>query len=259
MDVTAKPNRQQEKTKVDAMKRTLVSFVHTMTLLTLAMGASSAYGQFAIIQDASPQAFSNTCQSYALAYAIGTAPNSPMPIKTPDELRALELDLRKAIEAQAKKQKLTPYHHEVWRAVVPTYTNGVFVLQERFYKTQDEVFKQIEELTGQGAVGSMPVMFDAGLVKTPALVSFDAIENDSYATGHIINVLGIGKRVATGERELLMLNSAVKNKSAGARIVQCAAGITWGDMNYVAVAKVVSRYILKKYQVGYSVMWLARK
>jgi hypothetical protein len=77
----------------------LASSVFSCILLFFSGPASAAI--LDILLAPRPQAPTNTCQSYALALAIGSLAGSPLPVSTVDELRASEFEIRKRIETIA--------------------------------------------------------------------------------------------------------------------------------------------------------------
>ena len=243
-------------------------------LLSLIVGQHSAAAMavgLAFVQEPMPQALSNSCQSYALSLALGVDTRNPTPIATPKDLRQAELKLRTALVAEAaalnKKEGKSkgkdgyyePTSHAVWASVLPRYSSGKFVLKQQFLPTIEAVAAKVAEITGVPDVSTWPMEFSAALVKQPALVSFSRIGKDSYASGHIVAVLGVvpsPPRSPVQSPKLLLVNSAAKSKSTK-QVLQCdVTAPEWGDEHYAAVTVTTSDYQLKNYGAGFSVMWL---
>jgi hypothetical protein len=215
----------------------------------------AALAQSFILTAPQPQAFTNSCQSYAVAFALGTAPGSAYPVRSTGELRSLEIELRKRIEDVAKKQNSTPDRLEVWQVAVFEHTSGRYKLHSQAFPDVSTALRKVGELT-QTTVGEPlalgPFVPQGG---TPVLLSMEAILNSAYPSGHIVTALGVGGPL-NSPKSLLVLNGAVKTGPKTASSCQ-----TIGDEKYAAELQFLrypTDFLLKKYADGYHVMWIAR-
>ncbi len=209
-----------------------------------------------LVVSPSPQSYTNTCQSYALAYSLGTLGNSPYPIDTTRELRTLELELRQKIEAVAQRDQSTPYHHAVWQTAVQEFTSGQFRLHREELADEAALAARIVELTGIDAAETLGPALSSFLIKTPVLLSFRRIGTSSYPSGHIVPVLGTSGGVVSRPK-LLLLNPAVKSSPSPDRLL-CSPDTLPGDTRYSAVTSIESDYELRPFDGRWVLQWLAK-
>lgn len=210
-----------------------------------------------LVVSPAPQSYTNTCQSYALAYSLGTFANSPYPIETTRQLRTLELELRRKIEAVAARDELTPYHHSVWQTAVAEFTSGQFRLNREEFSSEVPLAARIADLTGIDAAETLGPVVSSLLIETPVLLSFTRIGASSYANGHIVPVLGTSGN-AQARRKLLLLNPAVKAGGSAPTRSLCSQDTLPGDERYSALTSIESDYTFKDFSGRLVLMWLSR-
>ena len=226
-----------------------------MTVLMSSPGAGATV--IDLVVSPSPQSYNNTCQSYALAYLLGTAVDSPYSIETTRQLRTLELELRQKIEHIASQDStLTPYHHSVWQEAVAGFTSGQFELKREEYSSELPLVARIAGLTGIDGAEELGVVLSSLLIRTPVMVSFQRIGTNEYAQGHIVPVLGTSGALHS-RRKLLLLNPAVKG-GAGATRLLCSVDDLPGDERYTAMTSIEADYVFKNYGGRLVLMWLSR-
>lgn len=201
--------------------------------------ACPASAQLAFYDAAWPQEQSNTCQSYALAYALARAGAPGFELR-PDRLRSAERSVREAIKSIGGDTSLWT----TWQRAVCKLTSNVYSLKIK--KDLPDALSAIEEagrLAGEWTSQVTPSLAELA-AKTPALISVRSVEGATYSPSHIVVVLGAG-RGARSPKPLLLLNSAVK--VANRAFTMCTAdgfGDGEKDMQWSAGVSWVTRYTL---------------
>lgn len=201
-----------------------------------------------IVLSPKPQAYPNTCQSYALAFAFARAGVPGFEVAGVAELRASEGRIRKALEQQGD-----PYAHATWQAATKTLTGGAFTLERREFSDPESFMAFLGDTTGVTNAGSLGTVLSFLTVRTPVLTSFSSIGSSSYPSGHIVAVLGTDGPPHQS-RKLLLLNSAIKAGSAVR--LSCESGDLPGDARYKAAAGLEDAYTLKTYSGKFVALWL---
>ncbi|MDO8418234.1 MAG: hypothetical protein Q7S87_18860 [Agitococcus sp.] len=226
----------------------------TLMMATALVATSSSKADIRLVLEPSPQSYSNSCQSYGLAYLLGTAPNSPFSVSNPMELRVLEKDIRAKIEATALSQGISPTKHSVWKQAISEYTSKAYTFREQAFGDKNLVAAKVEELTGVSTAGALPVAISSVITPRPVMVSFKRVGANKYVSGHIVVVLGTdaGRNEKLG---FLMLNEAV----IGPDNTKIACNPSdpspeKGDSRYRAITSVEKDYEL----TSNSVIWLEK-
>jgi len=220
-------------------------------------------GPIDIFVTPSPQAFSNTCQSYSMALAVAFAPNSPLVADTATELRDLEQQNRAAVLASAKQGGRTQPIRDDWRAAVEKVTNGVLTVQWKGFDHLDPAIHFVADLTGISNPESLGTVFSVALAKTPAMLSFKRIESSTYATRHIVKVFGVQlPDQSMGDDatpKLLAVNSAVQYRG-GIKNICTQEDLSDAD-RYRALTSLTSNYELYPFpgDQPYLITWITNK
>lgn len=212
-----------------------------------------AEGPISIIVSPSPQAKHNTCQSYALAYALSSVSGSQYNIQTAAQLRVLELDLRNKINSIAKNRGKSPLNHSVWTEAVEAYTSNKFRLVRKEFPDIISLMGKAAEITGVSNAETLGPVFASIAVKKPVLTSVTAIDGDTY-DGHIISILGISGGGMNSQARILALNPAIKTPSTYKNA--CDPGDMPGDYKYSAAATLTSHFTLKPFDGKFMLMWV---
>lgn len=222
--------------------------------LSIVLAAGSAQAQtIDVVGKPIPQAYKDTCQSYALAFALARA--GALRMETVADLRAQEARVRKAIDAEADRTDQTPYHHSVWQGAVKALTGNTYALHRKEFSDVEELMRFIEDKTGIRQAATLGPVLSAATVQTPVMTSFSSIGPDTYATGHIVTILGSDGRPNT-QRQLLLLNSAVKGPSTTK--LACDVSDFPGDYRYRGAAALEQAYNLKRYGGKFIALWTAK-
>ena len=219
-------------------------------LLVVSTAASAAVPTL----DPKPQAYSNTCQSYSLAYALAATGLPGTDVATIGRLREQELALRGAIDAIAKAQKASPYSHTVWQEAVRQHTGGKVVLRLEYVPDEVAFFERVRALTNSWDASQSLAASYFGVAK-PVMTSATRVGKESYGSGHIVTVLGVDSRPMS-PTPLAVLNSAVKHGQSTKN--SCEPGDLPGDERYTAQAAVVKDYELKRFGGGILLMHLQK-
>jgi hypothetical protein len=220
---------------------------HILVLLPLLISVAWAQS-LEIILFPKPQSYSNTCQSYALAFAFAKAGVPGFEVSSVDQLRDSENRIRKALEKQGD-----PLAHSTWQFATKSLTGGTYTLERLEFADIELFMKFLGDKTGIVNAGSLGTVMSYLTVKTPVLTSFSRIGDSKYATGHIVAVLGVDGP-SNQSRNLLLLNSAIK--AGPTTRLSCEAGDLPGDVRYKAAAGLEASYELKTYAGSYVAMWL---
>ncbi len=216
-----------------------------------------------LILDPSPQATSNTCQSYSIAFSLAQSGLWPETIESPKQLRALEQRVRTEINLVAKQdENKTPYHHDVWAKAVKRVSSNNLKLKRFYTESPNAYYKKIASITGMTSSEILSGPISALLVKAPIMTSVTTLENNDYADGHIITILGLtedvpkNRSLASMNQNILALNSAVKSGAKTFNI--CSEDITSGDKKYSASLSLATNYKVKQWGAKYLLMWIEK-
>lgn len=220
-----------------------------------------------LVLDPSPQSTSNTCQSYSIAYALAHSGLWYQAIENPKQLRELEVSLRKEInsvvhEQNSQGKKITPYHHATWVEAVKRVSSNNLKLTLYYPSSPTEYYQKISDITGITSSDILSAPIAAILVKKPIMTSVQKLNGDSYASGHVVTLLGLtetvpaNKSIENMDREFLVLNSAVKSNQK--QFNMCSEEITSGDKKYSASVNVTKDYELKDWGGKYLLMWIEK-
>jgi hypothetical protein len=231
----------------------------SMLALGLAGLSMSAHGAAPVdlVLRPRPQTYTDSCQSYGLAFAAASVPGTSLPAATGKQLRTLEVELRTARDAIANKDGASPYDHAVWKKALEQVSAGALTLDIQYVSKLEDFVKKVEAATGISNAQSLGATLTAALVKTPVLTSVEKVGNDSYATGHIIEVLGVARGNASPPG-LAVLNPAVK-VGASPEKKACELDDGVGDTKYQAFASVESAYKLKPFGGKFLFMIVRKK
>jgi hypothetical protein len=200
----------------------------------------------------SPQSFTDSCQSFGLAFAAASVPGSLLTASSAKELRVTEQELRKARDAIARADGEDPLAHTVWKKAIEQVSSGALTADVRYVNSIAEFYKAVEAHTGVLQAETLGTVLTAALVKTPVLTSVTSLGTSTYGKGHIVAVLGVAK----GNQSplgLAVLNSAVKVGPSPEKVA-CNLDDTVGDMKYQAFASVERKYKLKPFEGKFLVM-----
>lgn len=227
---------------------------------TLALASAHAGAQdLEVVTRPIPQAYSNTCQSYALAFALARAGAPGFALADVAGVRAAEARVRAAIAAAAGPGG-SPYAHSAWARAVTTLTSGAFALRRREYATADALYGDAVARTGVGAAATLGPVVAATVSRTPVMTSFERIGRDSYATGHIVTVFGVDLPAGpmSAPAGLLLLNSAVKRRpgTTPAFAPVCGSGDPPGATRYTGALALERDYVLKRYGGRFVAFWI---
>ncbi|MBI5792670.1 MAG: hypothetical protein HZA63_14465 [Rhodocyclales bacterium] len=215
--------------------------------LLLAVAASSAQASppVDLILRPRPQSYTDSCQSYGLAFAAASIPGGPLQAGTGKQLRVLEVELRKARDAIAKADGSSPYDHAVWKKALEQVSAGALTLDIQYIADFEAFVDKVESMTGISNAEALGPTLAAALVKLPVLTSVNRIGNDSYATGHVVELMGVS-RGNTSPPGLAVLNPAVK-VGASPEKKTCELDDNVGDTKYQAFVSVERSYALKQF------------
>lgn len=225
--------------------------------LTLAWAGVQAGVPVDLVLRPSPQSFTDSCQSFSMAFAAAAVPGSLLLATNAKELRITEQELRKARDAIAKAAGADPLSHDVWKKAIEQVSGGSLTADIRYLSSIEDFYKVVEANTSVVQAEVVGTLLTAALVKTPVLTSVTGIGNSSYAGGHIVAVLGLakGNQSSLG---LAVLNPAVKVGPSPEKNA-CNLDDTVGDMKYQAFASVEHKYTLKRFGRKFLIMTLRKK
>lgn len=210
-----------------------------------------------LVLSPSPQSFTDSCQSFGLAFAAAAVPGSVLPASTARELRITEQELRKARNGIASAAGASPLAHEVWKKAIEQVSAGTLTADIRYVNSIEDFYAAIRTNTGVLQADALGTLLTAAIVKTPVLTSVNSISTSIYSGGHIVAVLGLseGNQSPLG---LAMLNPAVKVGPSPAKVV-CSFDDTVGDAKYQALASIERKYELKPFGGKFLVMTVRKK
>jgi hypothetical protein len=215
--------------------------------ILLAVAASTAQGSppVDLILRPRPQSYTDSCQSYGLAFAAASIPGGPLQASTGKQLRVLEVELRAARDAIAQADGASPYDHAVWKKALEKVSAGALTLDIQYIADFETFVGKVESTTGVSNAEGLGPTLAAALVKLPVLTSVDRIGNDSYATGHIVELIGVA-RGNSSPPGLAVLNPAVKLGALPEKKT-CELDDKVGDTKYQAFVSVERSYTLKQF------------
>jgi hypothetical protein len=232
----------------------------------LALGAAVLLGSpvkaqsLDVVTNPIPQAYTDTCQSYSLAFALARAGVPGFTLGTVAEVRAAEKTVRDAINAEIRGGE-TAYSHGVWQRAVAQLTSNNYKLNLTDFTSFEQFMAEVARKTGIEAAGTLINSVSYLLSNTPVMTSFVTIGTNSYTSGHIVTIFGIDRSpapVSTPPR-LLLLNSAVKNGPATPGYAPiCSSSTLPGDLRYTGALKLESTYSLKSYGGKFRLFWISR-
>jgi hypothetical protein len=204
----------------------------------LALGTSASAqstGPGIIVAQPVGQATGSTCQSYVLALALAFKRDKAFALKTTQELRTAEMEIRSLIVAEFKKD------HPAATVPKPTHkhvASGFAAFAKGKYKLviRDVDLPALSDAagirTGITGEGSVPPSFLLGdIVKDVIISSATKIGKDPYKEGHLFTILGISGP-PNSQRRFLILNSAVKGQNSSQNA--CSDGVPDEPGHYTA-------------------------
>ena len=227
------------------------------------LAPAAAYAQsLDVVTNPIPQGYTNTCQSYSLAFALARARVPGFELDTVSAVRIAEGAVRAAINAEVHDGE-TPYSHAVWQRAVLRLTSNNYKLNRVEYPTFEAMADEIASRTGISSAGTLGNNLSFLLSQTPVMTSFTSIDGNNYATGHIVTIFGIDRQAgpANTAPRLLLLNSAVKTSGAGAPAAYapiCNAPTLPGDLRYTGALKLESRYTPRAFGGKFVLFWVSR-
>lgn len=204
-----------------------------------------------------PQSYTDSCQSWGITFAAASAPGTNLPASNAKELRVSEKEFRTIRDAMAKATGQNKFSHELWKQALENASGGLLTLKIEYVKDAETFFTKVEQLTGVSDAQLQSPMLAAALLKTPVLTSFVKVDASSYATGHIVPLLGI-QRGNSSPPGLALLNPAVKGGASPEKIV-CELDDTVGDKAYQAYFSITKQYTFKPFAGGILMMTIVRK
>lgn len=217
--------------------------------------ANGALAQLTIALDPKPQFSSNSCRAYGLALAIGSLPESPFPVTTAKELRAVERDLQARISSIGGSGSGSG-SHEVWKKAVHEMSSGRLELVLEYPRSYEAFYERVKALTGVIAADRLGTVMTITAGATPVMTSMTKIGGSRYADGHIVTVFGTSSQPVT-PIPLAILNPAVK--VADKTKLACEVDDVPNDSKWSAAVSIESVYALKPLNGGYLVMWVRKK
>jgi hypothetical protein len=204
-----------------------------------------------------PQAYTDTCQSYGLALAAASTPNTPLRATNAGELRVSERELRTARDALAAKTGKSKFDHSLWKDAVEQVSAGALTVDIKYIKNYEDWVAEVGNRTGVKNAQALGPVLSSALVTTPVLTSVNSIGTNTYATGHIVTLVGTAAG-NTSPVALAVLNPAVKVGPSPEKVT-CEMDDGPGDARYQAFATVESAYKLKEFPAGFLLMTVRKK
>lgn len=251
----------ESKTVISKARPDLTPFQWTLSIGVLVLSVLTPAALAGVPVDLAlrprPQTYTDSCQSYGLAFAAASVPGSPLQAATAKELRVTERELRLARDALARAANRSPYDHTVWKQALEQVSAGALTTDIRYVADIDHFMAEVEKATGVSNAQTLGPVLAAALMNFPVLTSVESIGNDKYASGHIVSVIGLARKPAP-PHGLAMLNPAVKIGSAPERVA-CQLDDGVGDNRYQAFATIEYRYALKRFQSGYLLLTVRKR
>jgi len=238
------------------IRRIFISYLLLIALFMMVNFPVFAALPFDVTMRPSPQAYADSCQSYGMALAAASLPESPLPATNAKQLRTSEKAIREARENSVVPPE-TRLSHSVWKKAIEKASGSKLTAKIQYIQSAEDFFKEIENTTGVSNANELGAVISASLVKTPVLTSVEMVGNNKYSAGHIIAVLGLGKGNSNPPR-LAILNPAVKGVGSPERVT-CEFDDSIGDDKYQAFVSIEPSYRLKKFKEGYLLMTIVPK
>ncbi len=237
------------------IKRVTSVLMVSAVLFGAMLSSSSAIDLFA---DPYPQSTTKTCQSYSLALALAALGDPAIPIRSFEELRTAEKQIRDIL----KHQPNGPLSHESWKTGVPIFTSNRYRLKiETFGSDYVKWINRVKELTVLTSTGDALIASLTGQSFPVVLTSVSVIESSTYDSGHIISILGVAGSGLNSSTKIVAFNSAIKG--LGGAINMCVDGSSLGsepgDQIYTAGVFETNDFKLKSFSPGgYRLLYLQR-
>ncbi|KPL66743.1 hypothetical protein SZ64_00675 [Erythrobacter sp. SG61-1L] len=216
-----------------------------------------------VVSSPIPQAFTNTCQSYSLAFALARAGVPGYELDTVAGVRSAEARVRSAIEGAIQSGE-TAYSHSVWVRAVSQLTSNNYRLMRRTYSSGEEFMDEVVRKTGISAAGTLGSTLSYLASITPVMTSFTRIGSNNYG-GHIVTIFGLDRPSGSNssvQPKLLLLNSAVKRGgggNSGANFAPaCNSSDLPGDRTYHGALSMEDSYTLKSYGGEFVLFWIEK-
>lgn len=239
----------------------MYSLVHKVAFgISLLLGGPTFAQSLDVINNPIPQAYTDTCQSYSLAFALARAGVPGFSLNTVAEVRAAEKSVRDAINAEIRTNE-SAYSHAVWQRAVARITSNNYKLHRVEFSSFEQFMTEAGSKTGITAAATLGSSLSYLMSNTPVMTSFTEIGGDTYNSGHIVTIFGIDRTSAptSTQPKLLLLNSAVKSGPASPGYAPvCNSGTLPGDLRYTGALKLEAKYALKTYAGKFVIFWISR-
>jgi hypothetical protein len=199
--------------------------------------------------DPTPQSTSQTCQSYAMMLALAAEGDPAFPIATFGELRAAEQAFRTIAEATPGG----PYGHGALGVALKSYTGDAYRLVIEDRPDIVAFLQRVRELTTLTSARDVLLAQLTGKNFPVVMTSVTAYAGNTYATGHIITLLGVAGSGINSTTEIVAFNSAVKGSGS---INRCEPGMQPGDLRYTAGVTTSNDFTLKAFGGSYRILRL---
>jgi hypothetical protein len=228
--------------------------------LALMVGSPTMAQSLDVVTNPIPQGYTNTCQSYSLAFALARSGVPGFNLNTVGEVRAAEKTVRDAIEAEVRFGE-SAYSHAVWQRAVARLTSNNYKLNRVEFSSFEQFMTEAGSKTGVTGAATLGSSLSYLLSRTPVMTSFTDIGGNTYASGHIVTIFGIERSPAplSTPPKLLLLNSAIKGGPAGPGYAPaCNSPTLPGDLKYTGALRLESTYALKTYGGKFVLFWISR-
>lgn len=231
-------------------------------LLLISSGETTHAQSLNVVLNPIPQAYTNTCQSYSLGFALARSGAPGFKLESLADVRALEARVRSGINAEVRSGE-TAYHHTVWARAVQRLTSNKYVLNRTEYPSLDLLINDVSKKTGISNATALGPVISIAASKVPVMTSFRRIGASSYNTGHLVTLFGVERgtgSVSTIPR-LLILNSAVKTAelTPAAYAPLCNSSELPGDLRYTGSLSLEGDYELSRFNGQYVLFWVSRR
>jgi len=195
-----------------------------------------------LYSDTLPQAQLDTCQSYAVVLALAAKGDPAFPMTTFAEIRKGEADFRQI----AAGIPGGPFGHDALKQAVDNYTSGAYRLAIEEPGTDIVAWlSRVRALTTLDGSADALIGKLTGTSFPVVLTSVTKFGDSSYATGHILSVLGVIGSGINSSTQLLAFNSAIKGE--GGSVNRCEPGTQPGDERYKAGVVATNNFVLKQF------------
>jgi hypothetical protein len=236
-----------------------MKLARALILIPLLSSPAALAVTFDVLSSPPAQSTSSTCQSYSMAVGVSLLSLSPFPIDSEVTMKEGENRIRAAlIKACPSCKEFTRDH---WKTALEAYSSNALTLGSKAFAN----VQQLYEFLYQNAVITQKAPLDPAFqvsISKPSIgyfLSVTELEGKTYASGHIVTVLGVDAPKASdpGYRPaLLILNSG--NKNVPDQPVSDTQCIGWpGGMKpkYVGSLTWVSNYTIKHNRLD----WISKK